>query len=142
MLSNHLLDNKPLEDINRLDPNTLFKQLQYEKLLSRISVRAVEKIHLDEYLDFSLAEMGRTLGVSRSYIFENDHNSGILTNTYEWCAEGIIPKKDELQAIPTIEFNLLIDILYSNTRHKSSRSTNIFNHSLSFRSCHSQKSSR
>ena len=92
----------------------LFKRLQYEKLLSKISGRAVENISLDRFLDCSLTDIGKTLGVSLLYIFENSIDSGTLSNTHEWCAEGITPQKEGLKKIPTNELNWWVDILKQN----------------------------
>ncbi|MEI6138846.1 MAG: PAS domain S-box protein [Mariniphaga sp.] len=103
-----------LDEVIGENPNILLKRLQYEKLLSTISGRTVGKINLDEFLDFSLAEIGSTLGVSRAYIFEDFYDSGIVSNTYEWCDEGIIPLKDYLQEVPTTGFNIWVDSLKQN----------------------------
>lgn len=36
----------------------------------------------------------------RAYIFEIDQAQKTLSNTYEWCAEGIEPQQDKLQQLP------------------------------------------
>ena len=92
----------------------LFKRLQYEKLLSKISGRAVENISLDKFLDCSLADIGKTLTVSRAYIFEYFYDSETYDNTYEWYAEQIITQKKNLQKVPTKEFTYWVEQLKQN----------------------------
>ena len=36
----------------------------------------------------------------RCYIFEQDSTGQYIANTYEWCAEGVTPEKDNLQEVP------------------------------------------
>ena len=36
----------------------------------------------------------------RCYIFEEDETGKYIANTYEWCAEGVTPEKDNLQQVP------------------------------------------
>ncbi|RRD95687.1 EAL domain-containing protein [Clostridiales bacterium COT073_COT-073] len=53
----------------------------------------------DEAIDDLLLFLGEKCFCERTYIFEKtDH--GTFSNTYEWCAEGIIPQKDLLQEEP------------------------------------------
>ena len=46
-------------------------------------------------LDF----IGRFTQVDRVYIFKYDHATSTCCNTYEWCAEGVTPEIDNLQAV-------------------------------------------
>lgn len=50
-----------------------------------------------------LALVGRQLGVSRVYIFENSPDNRSCSNTFEWCGPGIPPQKDYLQNISYAE---------------------------------------
>jgi len=45
-----------------------------------------------------LEYIGRHFKSQRAYIFEEE--DGNLSNTYEWCAEGVTPQKDYLQQVP------------------------------------------
>ena len=58
--------------------------------------------HSDE-LELSINEVFRIVGlyfgVSRVYIFENYNNDLFCKNTFEWCASGIKPEKQNLQTI-------------------------------------------
>jgi len=46
-----------------------------------------------------LEYLGKTLQSERVYIFE-ENTDGSYDNTYEWCAGGIVPQKDNLQQVP------------------------------------------
>ncbi len=52
-----------------------------------------------ESIQRMLAYIGKTFSSDRSYIFELTE-SGVATNTYEWCEKGVAPQKDLLQNIP------------------------------------------
>jgi hypothetical protein len=54
---------------------------------------------VDEAIEEVLEIVGRTLGVSRVYIFEQEAGN-IYTNTFEWCARGISPQKEKLAHMP------------------------------------------
>lgn len=47
-------------------------------------------------INISLGMIGKHYGVSRAYILENNA-AHMLSNTYEWCSEGIPSEKDNLQ---------------------------------------------
>ncbi len=55
---------------------------------------------IDEHIHETLGMAGTYLGMDRAYLFEYDLEKGTMTNTYEWCGEGIKPFKDRLQNIP------------------------------------------
>jgi|GEM_PF-1833652 len=48
----------------------------------------------------ALMEMGKLTQVDRAYIFRYDFDTDTASNTHEWCAPGITPEIDNLQAIP------------------------------------------
>ena len=54
---------------------------------------------MDKTIDKALAELGKFCGSDRTYLFvENDAQT--MSNTHEWCADGIAPMKAELQDVP------------------------------------------
>ena len=53
----------------------------------------------DESINIILEHLGKALNGERTYIFEENEN-GCDDNTYEWCAPGIHPEKDNLQNVP------------------------------------------
>ncbi|TET83804.1 MAG: PAS domain S-box protein, partial [Desulfobacteraceae bacterium] len=78
----------------------LKKRLAYEKMLANISTRAILIEDISICLDECLEIMGKTLHVSRIYIFEYHHGPGTADNTFEWVSDGIAPQKETLQGIP------------------------------------------
>lgn len=58
----------------------------------------LDRVHQD--IKGSLGELGGFVGADRVYLFDYDFDQQICVNTHEWCAEGIAPQIDELQAVP------------------------------------------
>lgn len=48
-------------------------------------------------INISLGMIGKHYGVSRAYILQNNPENTTLSNTYEWCNDGISSEKDILQ---------------------------------------------
>jgi signal transduction histidine kinase/DNA-binding NarL/FixJ family response regulator len=55
---------------------------------------------VDDAINASLAEIGKLVEADRAYIFSFDKEKQIVSNTYEWCADGITPHIDDLKAVP------------------------------------------
>lgn len=55
---------------------------------------------LDPGINNALAMAGSEFDVDRVYLFLYDFDAGIMRNTHEWCAPGITPEIDNLQAVP------------------------------------------
>lgn len=62
----------------------------------------------EESLEALLEYLGETLHSERSYIFEKKKD-GNYRNTYEWCAKGVSPQIDNLQAIPPEAVQIWLD---------------------------------
>lgn len=81
-------------------------ELEYQLILSGILIDATTKFinlefaEIDNQLNNLLARIGSFLDVDRFYIFSYDFENAFVTNTHEWCAEGITPQKDSLQQFP------------------------------------------
>lgn len=68
------------------------------ELLAASGDRADSAIHR------ALEGVGRIAGADRVYVFEFDDDEHAMSNTYEWCAEGITPAIDDLQELPLSVF--------------------------------------
>ncbi len=79
----------------------LRRRLDYENMVTYISTQAISIDDIAKFQDDCLEIMGRTLDVSRIYIFEHCHETDTMDNTFEWVASGINPQKDNLQGIPS-----------------------------------------
>jgi len=53
---------------------------------------------LDEAIDHTLRTVGELSAVGRVYLFTYDWDQLICTNTHEWCAPGVQPVIDDLEA--------------------------------------------
>jgi diguanylate cyclase (GGDEF)-like protein/PAS domain S-box-containing protein len=79
--------------------------LRNEAELTQLLVRlATEYINLpssgfETAISRSLKDIGEFVGADRAYVFRYDFEKALASNTYEWCAQGIKPQIDHLQAL-------------------------------------------
>lgn len=78
------------------------ERARFQRLLMQLAVGFVNTPldELDDAIDAALAETGSFAGVDRAYVFAYDLVAGSVTNTHEWCADGIEPQIDNLQLTP------------------------------------------
>jgi PAS domain S-box-containing protein len=73
----------------------------FQRLITNISARFInlptEKT--DSGIDRALDTLGRFVDVDRSYIFQLSDDRKFITNTHEWCGEGIEPQYQNLQKV-------------------------------------------
>jgi PAS domain S-box-containing protein len=77
------------------------QQLKLQDILIKISSTYIN-IELDKVettIQNSLQELAEFVGADRAYIFDYDFNNETTTNTYEWCADGILPEIEHLQNV-------------------------------------------
>ncbi|MFR2848972.1 MAG: diguanylate cyclase domain-containing protein [Hungatella hathewayi] len=55
---------------------------------------------IDHAIQLILEIVGKRFDVSRSYIFENSEDGRYTNNTFEWCNDGMVPVKEDLQNLP------------------------------------------
>ena len=72
-----------------------------ETYISTISSRFLANVDIDEDINSSLRDMGILSGASRVYLFLFDKEKKVMSNTHEWCAEGISP---QIQILQKLEF--------------------------------------
>ncbi len=102
------IDDKRLLSIVRdITSNTrLNQELGYlsdlQSLLTRLSNKFIniETEKVDQAISEALKEIGEFTQVDRVYVFRYDWDNQIMTNTYEWCAEGITPEIENLKSVP------------------------------------------
>ncbi len=78
-------------------PSNYASNFEHVELFIRISSRMLTAKDEASFLEETIADIGKVIQVSRSYIFEVKDN--LWSNTYEWAAEGISSHIDELQEI-------------------------------------------
>ncbi len=82
-------------------------------LISTISQRFINipLEHLTDEINSAIKELGEFAKADRLVIFDYDFKGGFAYYTYEWCAEGIESKKEQLAIIPLEHFTSWIEIL-------------------------------
>ncbi|MEZ7875218.1 MAG: PAS domain S-box protein [Bacteroidales bacterium] len=91
----------------------LYQKLETEKLLSEISSEFIHTNDIDASIIESFAKLGSIVQASRVYLFMIDAEEGTMSNTNEWCAEGVSAEKDNLQKLPISIFPWWIKKLYN-----------------------------
>jgi PAS domain S-box-containing protein len=86
LLKNDLLDIKTKELVLRI--STEFTKCNVDGI--------------DEQINISLEKLGKHTGSDRAYIFMIDDHNASISNTHEWCSNGISPEVDNLQNIPMV----------------------------------------
>jgi len=88
----------------------LHHRLAFENLIATISTNfltlALEQI--DRGISSALEALGDFMNVDRSYVFLF-HEEGTMSNTHEWCAEGIESPMRRLQRLPMSRFPWHLD---------------------------------
>lgn len=77
----------------------MLSALENELLQLSVQVAATPLDRIEDSITLSLAKMGTFLNADRSYIFEFDLFREQMSNTYEWCADGIVPQIQNLKEI-------------------------------------------
>ena len=78
----------------------------FEHLLVVLSERFISARtdSIDKEIESGLEAVGSFLQVDRSYVFLLSKEGATMTNTHEWCADGISPEKDNLVDLPVDMF--------------------------------------
>lgn len=77
----------------------LQRRHQFEHLITKLSIDFINLTldDIDSHIDMLLAEVGHYVHVDRSYIFTFNPDTNTMSNTHEWCQEGIEPQIALLQ---------------------------------------------
>ncbi len=78
-------------------------RLQFEALITSISTNFISLTsdNIEPAINQALESIGHFVGADRSYIFLHTPDLSMMSNTHEWCEEGIEPQIHNLQDIPT-----------------------------------------
>lgn len=78
------------------------RRVAFERLVLEISSHFIHASagDFDPMVESALARVGRFVEADRSYLFLIHDDDETMSNTHEWCAEGISPEKDNLQDLP------------------------------------------
>ncbi|NQT74709.1 MAG: PAS domain S-box protein [Chloroflexi bacterium] len=86
---------------------------EFEGLITAISTQFINisAEEMDSEITESLRLIGEFVGVDRSYVFQYSADGTTISNTHEWCAEGIEPQIDNLQDLSVEEASWMMDTL-------------------------------
>jgi PAS domain S-box-containing protein len=75
---------------------------RFEALIADLSSTFIDLPieQIDLGIRHALAELGRFVGVDRSHVFLYSADGRLMSNTHEWCAEGIASMQDRIQDVP------------------------------------------
>ncbi len=92
------------------------KKLQYYNQLQSIlrdfstNLINIASVDIEKSINEILGDIGKFFEGDRAYIFDYDLENKELTNTFEWCGDGITSEIENMQKIPFSVVNTLIDI--------------------------------
>lgn len=73
--------------------------IKYELVINEALRSALNYDTPDEQINEFIRFFGKHIGSDRIYIFEDSEERHATDNTYEWCADGVIPEINELQNV-------------------------------------------
>ncbi len=79
----------------------LLYRYKFGQMVSDISQKIIgtKSVELDSAIEYALAQIGSLEGIDRCYISLVDDELNEISNTHEWCADGIPSRKNENQNI-------------------------------------------
>jgi PAS domain S-box-containing protein len=85
----------------------------FERLIIEISSQFVNirPAEIDGAIRDSLEKLGGFVGADRGYLFMFSNDGQVMSNTHEWCGEGIEAHIDRLQDVPSSVFPYLMEML-------------------------------
>jgi diguanylate cyclase (GGDEF)-like protein/PAS domain S-box-containing protein len=91
-------------------------QLKFQKTLSDVSsdLLNINSANIDRKINSALKKIGKFFNIDRSYIFQFSNNYDFVSNTHEWCKNGIEAQIDKLQNINVNHFSWAMNKLYNN----------------------------
>ncbi|MES9828729.1 MAG: PAS domain S-box protein [Candidatus Thiodiazotropha sp.] len=103
------------EDITQRKNNErkLNHRLELEKLIAKQASILLDTTidELDQRLAGLLEEIGRFSASDRAYLFQFDWDHATMSNTHEWCAEGVVAEKGNMQNLPISGFEYFLEQL-------------------------------
>ncbi|WP_168926766.1 EAL domain-containing protein [Nitrincola schmidtii] len=104
-----------IQNIHEIDEqqrtNTALKRQQsYREFILQLAVSLINlpTENIDAVIEHALAQMSVLLNTDRAHVFEYDFVNQTLSNTHEWCAEGVEPMIEKSQQLPlSLSTNML-----------------------------------
>lgn len=93
--------------------NIILNYIKNEMMINKGLSIALSKPTPEESLNTLMEYLGTQLKSGRTYVFEGTSNNTV-NNTYEWCAEGVEPQKNNLQGVPLEVVSLWYERFHNN----------------------------
>lgn len=105
-ISRDIHERKEAEAIQKQQREKLMQQYQLVELMNSTSTRFINLNlwEIDGEIRRALGEIGKFEQVDRSYIFLLHQDEQTMSNSHEWCAEGVKPEIQNLQNLPVSMF--------------------------------------
>jgi len=89
------------DDHHKQSKVTLSYRRDFEKLLETLSLRFINTPvnEIDAEIESAMERIGTFAAADRSYVFLFEKADSLMSNTHEWCAPGVEPQKNTLQAL-------------------------------------------
>jgi len=71
-----------------------------ESMINEVLYEALHEVDVSRSIEVFLRRFGQKTKSERVYIFEKSNDGEYVTNTFEWCAEGVTAQKENLQHVP------------------------------------------
>jgi PAS domain S-box-containing protein len=81
-----------------------YRSLRTELIELSIELLQAEHTAVDDRIEQALGRIGDHAAADRSYVFRIDRGAGTVSNTHEWCADGVEPQIESLQELPIDAF--------------------------------------
>ncbi len=90
---------------------------RFEALIASLSSSFIDVPieEIDSGIEHALAELGRFVGVDRSYVYLYSEDGERMSNSHEWCAEGIASMRHRIQNQKVDAFTWFNRIIQSGT---------------------------
>ena len=107
---NLLVSVVDISDLKQAE-SALRRRAEFEFLITTISTRFINlrPEETDQGIEQALKTIGEFAGVDRSYLFLTSEDGTKVSNTHEWCADGIDPQIERLKDLPVEAFSWWAD---------------------------------
>jgi diguanylate cyclase (GGDEF)-like protein len=98
-----IINSTELDIADRIETKyELLRRKNFDRLITQLSTNLINAPldDIDKHINHILAEIGQLIRVDRCYFFTLNNENNTISNTHEWCKEGIEPEIDNLQNIP------------------------------------------
>lgn len=100
-----------------LEKREIKNKLNMEKTLIKCIDTLSHENNVNKAINELLKIVGETYEGDRAYIFERCEADDTVSNTYEWCKNGVAPQLNSLQKVPFSYFDMWIE-MFSNSKSR------------------------